>query len=287
VKYENLDYSIRDGVASISLARPAAYNALNLEMTRELFLAAIRADEDTAVRAILVTGAGKAFCGGGDVKSFADAGAGAPAILKELTTYLHAAISRLCRARKPVITAVNGVAAGGGMSLALTGDLVLAAESARFTMAYAKIAAAPDGSSTYFLPRLIGMRRAFELYYTNRVLSAREAMEWGLVNRVHADEELAGAARALAASSRMGRRTRSAARVSCCSARRKRASRRRWSWRRKRSPRAARQATSSALSPRSPKKRRSSSRGADAAQSSRKYSTVVTTRSFLSSCCSS
>jgi 2-(1,2-epoxy-1,2-dihydrophenyl)acetyl-CoA isomerase len=199
VKYENLDYSIRDGVASISLARPTAYNALNLEMTRELFLAAIRADEDAAVRAIVVTGAGKAFCGGGDVKSFADAGAGAPAILKELTTYLHAAISRLCRARKPVITAVNGVAAGGGMSLALTGDLVLAAESARFTMAYAKIAAAPDGSSTYFLPRLIGMRRAFELYYTNRVLSAREAMEWGLVNRVHPDAELAGAVHALAA----------------------------------------------------------------------------------------
>jgi 2-(1,2-epoxy-1,2-dihydrophenyl)acetyl-CoA isomerase len=199
VKYANLGYSIRDGVASISLNRPEAYNALNLEMTRELFIAAIRADDDASVRAIILTGAGKAFCGGGDVKSFADAGAGAPSVLKELTTYLHAAISRLCRARKPVLTAINGVAAGGGMSLALTGDLVLAAESARFTMAYSKIAAAPDGSSTYFLPRLIGMRRAFELYYTNRVLSAREAMDWGLVNRVHADAELAAAAQTLAA----------------------------------------------------------------------------------------
>jgi 2-(1,2-epoxy-1,2-dihydrophenyl)acetyl-CoA isomerase len=198
MSFENLDYAVRDGVAFITLNRPSAYNALNLAMMRELSLAAIEADEDRAVRCIVITGAGKAFCGGGDVKSFAEAGGRAPIVLKELTAYLHSAISRLCRAPKPVLTAVNGVAAGGGMSLALAGDLVLAAESARFTMAYANIAAAPDGSSTYFLPRIVGVRRAFELYYTNRVLSAREAMDWGLVNRVHPDAELAGAASALA-----------------------------------------------------------------------------------------
>jgi 2-(1,2-epoxy-1,2-dihydrophenyl)acetyl-CoA isomerase len=89
--------------------------------------------------------------------------------------------------------AVNGVAAGGGMSLALAGDLVVAAESAKFTMAYSKIAASPDGSSSYFLPRMIGLRRALELHYTNRVLLAREAMDWGLVNRVHPDAEFPGA----------------------------------------------------------------------------------------------
>jgi 2-(1,2-epoxy-1,2-dihydrophenyl)acetyl-CoA isomerase len=94
--------------------------------------------------------------------------------------------------------AVNGVAAGGGMSLALAGDLVVAAESASFNMAYSKIAASPDGSLTYFLPRIIGLRRALELHYTNRTLSAREAMEWGLVTRVHADVEFPSAVRTLA-----------------------------------------------------------------------------------------
>jgi 2-(1,2-epoxy-1,2-dihydrophenyl)acetyl-CoA isomerase len=90
------------------------------------------------------------------------------------------------------------MAAGGGMSLALSGDLVVAAESTKFTMAYSKIAASPDGSSSYFLPRMIGLRRALELHYTNRVLSAREAMEWGLVNRVHPDAEFPGAVAGLA-----------------------------------------------------------------------------------------
>jgi len=107
-------------------------------------------------------------------------------------------VSRLARSAKPVVMAVNGIAAGGGMSLALAGDLVVAAESAKFTMAYSRIAASPDGSSSYFLPRMIGLRRALELHYTNRILSAREAMDWGLVNRVHPDAEFPGAVAALA-----------------------------------------------------------------------------------------
>jgi 2-(1,2-epoxy-1,2-dihydrophenyl)acetyl-CoA isomerase len=119
-------------------------------------------------------------------------------LLKELTTYLHGAVSRLIRSAKPVIMAVNGVAAGGGFSLALSGDLVIAAESARFTMAYSKIAATPDGSSSYFLPRLIGLRRAMELYFTNRVLSARDAVEWGLITRAVPDAEFRPAVDALA-----------------------------------------------------------------------------------------
>jgi 2-(1,2-epoxy-1,2-dihydrophenyl)acetyl-CoA isomerase len=97
-----------------------------------------------------------------------------------------------------VITAINGVAAGGGMSLALAGDMVLATESARLTMAYAALGACPDGSATYWLPRTIGLRRAFELYATNRTLSAREALEWGLVNRVYPDAEFADSVAALA-----------------------------------------------------------------------------------------
>ena len=150
------------------------------------------------MRCIVITGAGRAFCAGGDVKDFADNPERIGILIKELTTYLHGTVSRLARAQKPVIMAVNGVAAGGGMSFALSGDLVVAAASAKFTMAYSKIAASPDGSSSYFLPRMIGLRRALELHYTNRVLSAAEALEWGLVSRVHPDAEFAGAVGALA-----------------------------------------------------------------------------------------
>jgi 2-(1,2-epoxy-1,2-dihydrophenyl)acetyl-CoA isomerase len=196
--YECIIYQVKDAVATITLNRPDAYNALNLALARDVFHATIEADENRAVRCILVTGAGKAFCAGGDVKDFADNPDRIGVLIKELTTYLHGAVSRLARAQKPVIMAVNGVAAGGGMSFALAGDLVVAAESARFTMAYSRIAASPDGSSSYFLPRMIGLRRALELHYTNRVLSAREAMEWGLINRVHPDAEFPAAVAALA-----------------------------------------------------------------------------------------
>jgi len=196
--YETLLVDVTDNVATITLNRPEAYNALNLQLAGELFHAVLAADEGQEIRCIVVTGAGKAFCGGGDVKDFADNLPTAGVLIKELASYVHGAISRLCRSPKPVIIGVNGVAAGGGMSLALSGDLVVAAESAKFTMAYAKIAATPDASASYFLPRLIGIRRALELHYTNRTLAAREALDWGLVNRVIPDAEFRSALAALA-----------------------------------------------------------------------------------------
>ena len=196
--YQTLLLNRADSVATITLNRPDAYNALNLALGRDLFDAALEVDEDPGVRCVVITGAGKAFCGGGDVKDFAENLPRIGVLVKELTTYVHGAVSRLVRSPKPVIVAVNGVAAGGGLSLALSGDLILAAESARFTMAYSKIGATPDGSSSYFLPRLIGIRRALELYLTNRVLSAKEALEWGLVTRVVPDAGLGSAAVALA-----------------------------------------------------------------------------------------
>jgi 2-(1,2-epoxy-1,2-dihydrophenyl)acetyl-CoA isomerase len=186
---------VADGVATLTLNRPDAFNALTLDLGRELLSAVLAVDEDPAVRCVVLTGAGKAFCGGGDVKDFVQNLGRIGTLVKELTTYVHGAVSRLIRTPKPVITAVNGVAAGGGLSLAISGDLVLAAESARFTMAYSRIGATPDGSSSYWLPRLVGLRRAVELFYTNRVLSAREAMEWGLVSRVVPDAELGEAVR--------------------------------------------------------------------------------------------
>ncbi|OGK80221.1 MAG: enoyl-CoA hydratase [Candidatus Rokubacteria bacterium GWC2_70_16] len=196
--HEAILYDVTDGVATITLNRPEAYNALNLTLGREVFHATLEADESREVRCIVITGAGKAFCAGGDVKDFADNPERIGILVKELTTYLHGAVSRLARSMKPVIMAVNGVAAGGGMSFALSGDLVVAAESARFNMAYSRIAASPDGSASYFLPRLIGLRRAMELHFTNRVLSAREALDWGLVTRVHPDAEFPAAVTALA-----------------------------------------------------------------------------------------
>jgi len=161
--YETVRYDVKDAVATITLDRALAYNALNLLLGRDLFHATLEADEDRAVRCIVITGAGKAFCAGGDVKDFNDSPDRIGILIKELTTYLHGAVSRLCRTAKPVVMAVNGVAAGGGMSLALAGDLVVAAESAKFTMAYSRIGASPDGSSSYWLPRLVGVRRAVEM----------------------------------------------------------------------------------------------------------------------------
>ena len=196
--YQTLLLDRADAIATITLNRPDAYNALNLALGRDLFDAVLEVDGDPGVRCVVITGAGKAFCGGGDVKDFAENLPRFGVFAKELTTYVHGAVSRLVRSSKPVVVAVNGVAAGGGLSLALSGDLVLAAESARFTMAYSKIGATPDGSSTYFLTRLVGLRRALELYLTNRVLSAKEALEWGLVTRVVPDAELATATRAMA-----------------------------------------------------------------------------------------
>ena len=196
--YQSLTLERKDHVATITLNRPDAFNALNLALGRDLFHASIEVDEDPEVRCVVVTGTGKAFCAGGDVKDFVENLPRVGALVKELTTYLHGAVSRFCRSDKPVLMAVNGVAAGGGLSLALSGDLVVATESARFTMAYSKIAATPDGSSSYFLPRLIGLRRTMELYFTNRVLTAREAFEWGLVTRVVPDAEFRTAVTTLA-----------------------------------------------------------------------------------------
>ncbi|HSE94480.1 MAG TPA: enoyl-CoA hydratase [Methylomirabilota bacterium] len=197
--YTQITLAITAGVATITLNRPDAFNALTLAMGRELLEAAIEVAEDPAVRCIVLTGSGKAFCGGGDVKDFIHALPRIGVHIMHLTTSVHGAVSRLVRAPKPVITAVNGVAAGGGFALALAGDLVIAAESARFTMAYSRIGATPDGSSTYWLPRLVGVRRAVELFYTNRVLTAPEALAWGIVSRVVPDPELGEAVRRQAA----------------------------------------------------------------------------------------
>jgi len=197
--YETIDLAIRDGVAHLTLNRPQAANAINVELARDFMYAALQCDEDPSVRAVVLAGAGRMFCGGGDLKTFSVKGAELPHYLKEVTTYLHAAVSRLTRMDAPVIAAVHGSAAGAGMSITCTADIVLAAEGTKFTMAYTRIGLTPDGSSTYFLSRIVGLRRAMELTLTNRVLSAEEAMDLGIVTRVVPEARLLDEARALAA----------------------------------------------------------------------------------------
>ncbi|MBV8453721.1 MAG: enoyl-CoA hydratase/isomerase family protein [Deltaproteobacteria bacterium] len=193
-----VEFEVRGHVGYITLNRPDAANALNAEVARQLDQAALLCDENADLRAVLLTGAGRMFCGGGDLKAFAAQPLEQlPAYLKSITLHFHQALHRFARMRAPLVIAVNGNAGGGGMSLALAGDIVLAAESARFTMAYTRIGLTPDGSSTYTLPRLIGLRRAAELMLTNRTLSAREAEQMGLITRTVPDAELRQQAEAL------------------------------------------------------------------------------------------
>ncbi len=195
---ETVLFDVSDNVATITMNRPDAANALSLTMAKELAEIAIRCDEDAEIRAVVITGAGRFFSAGGDVASFGAAGDGAAVLIKEMTMYLHAAISRLNRMNAPVIGAVNGMAAGAGFSIAASCDLVVVAESAVFLSAYTAAALSPDGSSTYFLPRQIGMKRTAELMLTNRRLSAQEALDWGIVNQVVADGEALETAQTLA-----------------------------------------------------------------------------------------
>ncbi|MDE0944017.1 MAG: enoyl-CoA hydratase-related protein [Alphaproteobacteria bacterium] len=191
VSYETIDFEMRGAVAWLTMNRPKAFNALDLTMAKELCDLSIRLGEDDAVRCVVLTGAGDAaFCAGGDVPGFAADVDNLPTMLKEMTTYLHMAISRFAWMRAPVISAVNGVAAGAGLSLVACTDLAIAVEGASFTSAYTKIGLTPDGSSTYFLPRIIGTRRTAELYMTNRVLNAEEALDWGLINKIVPGDQL-------------------------------------------------------------------------------------------------
>ncbi len=196
---ETIDFSVEGAVARLVLNRPETGNTLNSTMGRELMAAAVRCDEDPAIRAVLLTGAGSVFSFGGDLKHFREQAQSIGPLVKEITTYLHAAISRFTRMGKPLVVAVNGIAAGAGVSLAAMGDVVLAAQSATFTIAYTSVGLSPDGGSTFLLPRLIGQRRTQELMFTNRTLTADEAAQWGLITRAVPDAALKTESEKLAA----------------------------------------------------------------------------------------
>lgn len=194
---ETLLFEVDHGLATLTLNRPDEANAMNLVMMQELMHVSIRCDEDPGIRALLITGSGPMFSAGGDMKAFA-ASEDTGTLLKEMTVYFHAAVSRLARMDPPVVIAVNGTAAGAGFSLAASGDITIAAASARFVSAYTAGGLSPDGSSTFFVPRLLGWRKAMELMLTNRSLTATEAAEWGLINKVVPDDELMAEATTIA-----------------------------------------------------------------------------------------
>jgi 2-(1,2-epoxy-1,2-dihydrophenyl)acetyl-CoA isomerase len=181
----------QDGdIVTLCLNRPDAANAVDLQMARDLLTAAEHCATSPGVRAVVLTGKGKMFSAGGDVMSFAAAGDAVSEMMRNMTGFLHSAIARFMRMNAPLICAVNGTAAGAGLSMALMGDIVLAAASAKFTMAYTKIGVSPDGSSSFTLPRLVGMARAKEMILLNPVYTAQEALDKGLVTAVLPDEQV-------------------------------------------------------------------------------------------------
>lgn len=202
IQLETVNVRVADATATIELNRPQALNALNAQLGADLLAALRRSADDDAVRAVLITGAGRAFSSGADLKDVSGGETtpdGHPDVYKTLTERYHPIMHAIREMPKPVLGAVNGPAVGIGCSLALCCDLIMAAESAYFLLAFVNIGLVPDGGSSLFVPSRIGMARASELAMLGERLPAAKALEWGLINRVVADEELHPQATALAA----------------------------------------------------------------------------------------
>lgn len=195
----------RNGAAArIELHRPEALNAFNGALARELHAALQDASADDEIRAVMVTGAGRAFSSGADLMSFDDqedpvplADDGRPDLRKTLHDRYHPIIETLRAMPKPVVSAVNGPAVGVGLGIALAGDLVVAHESAYFLLAFVNIGLVPDGGSSLFVPSRIGVARAAEMAMLGEKIPAAQALEWGLVNRVHDDASFVTESQAL------------------------------------------------------------------------------------------
>ncbi|ABK17086.1 enoyl-CoA hydratase/isomerase family protein [Syntrophobacter fumaroxidans] len=189
-------------VACLLLNRPDAFNAINPELVEALAERLISLASDDNVRGVVVSGEGKAFCAGGDLKRTLSAPQGPGAIFHMLVSHFHQAVLQIRRMSKPVIAAVNGVAAGGGFSLALACDFRVMAESAVLVQAYTSSGLCPDGGGTFTLPRMVGFARALEILAFDKPITAERALAWGLATRVVADgtalEEAVGMARELA-----------------------------------------------------------------------------------------
>jgi len=188
-----------DGIARVRLNRPDAANGMNVELLEALHAAVMRIHGDPTVRAVILSGEGKNFCAGGDVRDFASKGDGLPDYLREATARLQMAVSALVQLKPPVIAAVHGFAAGGGgFGLVCAADLVVAAEGAKFFSGAVRVGMAPDAGATVTLSRLVGLRKAMEILLTNPTLTAAQALEVGLLTKVVPDESVFDEALALA-----------------------------------------------------------------------------------------
>jgi 2-(1,2-epoxy-1,2-dihydrophenyl)acetyl-CoA isomerase len=190
--------AVDEGLARLTLNRPDQLNTIDLPTATALLDAALACAHDSAVRAVLVEGAGKSFCAGGDLRSFAATGKALPGHLRDITAHLHAALTLLAGLDVPVVVAVQGAAAGAGLGIAALGDVVVAGESARFVFAYTALGLSPDAGTSWALPRLVGPRLAMDMALTNRALTAAEALTAGLVTRVVDDSAVTDTALALA-----------------------------------------------------------------------------------------
>ena len=187
--YEDIRFDITNGIARIVLANPANHNAVNRRTTLELADAARRCEAAHDLRAVLLTGEGSSFSVGGDLREFVAERDHIQTHVREMTLNFHAAILSLNRLPAPLVVAVNGTAAGGGFSLVCMADLAIARRSAKFNFAYTRSGLTPDGGATYFLPRLVGVQRAFDLLAMNPTLTAEAARDLGIVSRVVDDAD--------------------------------------------------------------------------------------------------
>ncbi len=200
---ETVNLTVAEGVATIELNRPQTLNAWNAQFGADMLEAVARCREDDAIRAALITGSGRGFSSGADLRELGG-GADTPeerpdAVYRQLTEVYHPIMTGIRELPKPVVAAVNGPAVGIGCSLALCCDLIVAAESAYFLLAFVNIGLVPDGGSSLWLPTRIGLARATELCMLGERLPAAKALEWGLINRIVPDASLREEAGALAA----------------------------------------------------------------------------------------
>jgi len=194
-KFQTVNVYRRGAAVTLELNRPERMNAWDRQLGLDLLAAINAVGSDSAVRAVLITGSGRAFSSGADLREGADqAPSGRPDLYRVLTERYHPIITGIREMPKPVVAAVNGAAAGIGLSLALACDLVVAAESAYFLLAFVNIGLVPDGGSSLLVPSRVGFARASEMAMLGERITAAQALEWGLINRVWPDEELASAA---------------------------------------------------------------------------------------------